>query len=61
MNSDGLGGVGSLGCRERIAIIAQDYEHVYSQEAEYIKKLKVTIKYNNNNTSNNTIHVKNKT
>jgi len=37
------------------------YEHVYSQEAEYIKKLKVTIKYNNNNTSNNTIHVKNKT
>ena len=27
------------------------YEHVYSQEAEYIKILKVTIKYNNNNNS----------
>jgi len=36
------------------------YEHVYSQEAEYIKILKVTIKYNNNNNnnSNNMIHVK---
>jgi len=34
------------------------YEHVYSQEAEYIKILKVTIKYNNSNNSNNTIHVK---
>jgi len=32
------------------------YEHVYSQEAEYIKVLKVTVKYNNN--SSNTIHVK---
>jgi len=28
-------------------------EHVYSQEAEYIKILKVTIKYNNNNNNNN--------
>jgi len=35
------------------------YEHVYLQEAEYIKILKVTIKYNNNNNNNNnTIHVK---
>jgi len=33
-------------------------EHVYSQEAEFIKILKVTIKYYNNNNSNNTIHVK---
>ena len=36
----------------------QSYEHVYSQEAEYIKVLKVTIKYNTNTNSNNTIHVK---
>jgi len=35
----------------------QPTEHVYSQEAAYIKILKVTIKCNNNN-SNNTIHVK---
>jgi len=31
------------------------------KQSIYKKKLKVTIKYNNNNTSNNTIHVKNKT
>ena len=35
-----------------------NYEHIYSQEAEYIKILKVRMKYNNNNNSNNMIHVK---